>query len=72
MEYEIRLADQLDAHWATTFEGMQLRRDPSDRGTTLRGQVVDQTALHGLLARIRDLGLTLLSVRAVDGNTPPD
>ncbi len=69
MEYEIRLADQLDDHWAAQFDGMQLHQEPADRGTTLRGHVVDQTALHGLLARIRDLGLTLLSIRSVDSDT---
>lgn len=69
MEYEIRLADHLDDHWASEFDGMQLQRDPVARSTTLRGHVVDQTALHGLLARTRDLGLTLLSVRRIDSDT---
>ena len=71
MEYEIRVADRLDDHWATRFDGMRLRRDPGDRGTTLRGPVTDQAALHGLLAQVRDLGLTLLSVRRVDDSDAP-
>lgn len=70
MEYEIILADWLDDRWSTTFEGMQLRRGPNGAGTSLRGHVTDQAALHGLLTRARDLGLTLLSVRCIDLHTP--
>jgi hypothetical protein len=63
--YEIRLEGRLDDRWATWFDGLTLARD-SDGTTTLRGEVVDQTALHGLLQRIRDLGMPLVSVTHLD------
>ncbi len=69
MEYEIVLADRLDDHWSTSFGGMHLRRGPDGDGTALRGHVADQAALHGVLARARDLGLTLLSVTCIDPDT---
>jgi hypothetical protein len=60
--YEISIQGRLDDRWSTWFDGMVLLPGPA--GTTLlRGTVVDQAALHGLLARLRDLGLPLLSVR---------
>ncbi len=60
---EIRLDGQLDARWADWFDGMALV--PHDDGTTtLVGSVVDQAALHGLLRRVGDLGMTLISVNA--------
>ena len=62
--YEIRLEGRLDDRWATWFDGLTLAHDRD--GTTLRGEVVDQTALHGLLQRIRDLGLPLVSVTHLD------
>jgi hypothetical protein len=71
-QYEIRLQGQLDARWAAWFDGMSLTRETG--GTTLiRGQVVDQAALHGLLQKVRDVGLPLVSVRNVstDGSTAP-
>lgn len=59
--YRIRVQGHLDARWSTWFDGMSLTRE--DDGTTvLRGRVDDQSALHGLIQRIRDLGLTLLEV----------
>jgi hypothetical protein len=63
--YEIRVKGHLDGRWAAWFDGLQLTRD--DDGTTLfRGRVADQAALHGVLHRMRDLGLPLLSVVQVD------
>lgn len=63
--YEIRLRGRLDARWATWFDGLTLTRESG--GTTLiRGLVVDQSALHGLLQKVRDLGLPLLSVQQVE------
>ena len=60
---EIRLDGQLDARWADWFDGMTLV--PQDDGTTtLVGSVADQAALHGLLRRVGDLGMTLISVNA--------
>ena len=62
---EIRLRGHLDARWADWFEGMRMRRE-RDGTTTLSGPVVDQAALHGLLKKVRDLGLPLLSVMQVE------
>jgi hypothetical protein len=60
---EIRLDGQLDARWADWFDGMTLV--PHDDGTTtLVGPVADQAALQGLLRRVGDLGMTLISVNA--------
>lgn len=59
--YEIRIKGHLDDKWADWFEGLTITR--GDNGETLlRGPVSDQAALHGLLRRVRDLGLPLLSV----------
>ena len=59
--YEIRVEGQLGSRWATWFDGMSLTAE--DDGTTvIRGPVVDQAALHGLLHTLRDLGVTLLSL----------
>jgi hypothetical protein len=67
--YEIRLRGRLDPRWSSWFDGMTLTT--ADDGTsTLRGPVTDQAALHGLLARIRDLGLPLLSVTPLDAEHP--
>jgi hypothetical protein len=60
-QYAIRVVGHLDQRWANWFDGLTLTRQ--DDGTTvLDGPVVDQAALHGLLQKIRDLGLLLLSV----------
>jgi hypothetical protein len=59
--YEIRIQGHLDERWASWFDGMDVEPQPGGI-TTLRGAVVDQTALHGLLARLRDLGLPLVSI----------
>ncbi|KRE41093.1 hypothetical protein [Knoellia sp. Soil729] len=60
--YVIRVGGHLDPHWAAAF-GLALAHDP-DGTTLLTGVVADQAALHGTLARIRDLGVTLISVTA--------
>ncbi|WP_296602462.1 hypothetical protein [Nocardioides sp.] len=62
--YEIRLQGRLDERWAAWFEGMTVEPAP-DGVTLLRGQVLDQAALHGILARLRDLGIPLISVQPV-------
>ena len=59
--YEFRLKGHLDARWAERFEGLTLSHD-GDGTTILFGPVVDQAALYGLLRKVRDLGLPLLSV----------
>lgn len=61
--YEIRIKGHLDDKWASWFEGFSITR--ADNGETLlRGPVSDQAALHGVLRKVRDLGLPLLSVNA--------
>jgi hypothetical protein len=64
--YEIRVDGHLDDHWSSALGDLTLVR--LDDGTTsLTGPVVDQAHLHGLLARVRDLGAPLLTLRPVDG-----
>jgi hypothetical protein len=63
--YEIRLKGHLDDRWADWFEGLTITREENGE-TLLTGPVVDQAALYGLLRRVRDLGLPLLSVMQVD------
>ena len=59
--YEIRFQGRLDDKWVDWFDGLAL--DPQPEGVTLlSGPVIDQAALHGVLARLRDLGLPLVSV----------
>jgi hypothetical protein len=63
--YEIRVRGELAADWSTCFDGLLVANE--DRGeTVIVGPVPDQAALHGLLARVRDLGLPLLSLRMVE------
>lgn len=63
--YEFRVQGGLDARWSAWFEGLQVSSDEHGQ-TIIAGPVVDQAALHGLLAKVRDLGLPLLSVRQID------
>ncbi|MFD2614147.1 hypothetical protein [Paenibacillus gansuensis] len=65
--YEIRLKGHLDVRWTYLFEGLNLTHE-SDGTTILTVQVVDQPALYGLLRKVRDLGLPLVSVLQVDPN----
>jgi hypothetical protein len=60
--YEIRLKGHLEARWADWFDGLSLTQE-SDGTTVLSGSVVDQAALHGLLGKVRDLGLPLIAVQ---------
>jgi hypothetical protein len=71
--YAIRLKGHLDARWAAWFDGLSLSHE-RDGTTVIQGPIVDQAALHGLLRKVRDLGLPLLSVLQVDPNqaTEPD
>jgi len=59
--YVLRVSGHLDPHWAPSFGGLVLAHDP-DGTTTLTGAVADQAELHGILTRIRDLGVTLISL----------
>jgi len=65
--YEIRIQGSLGPDWADWFEGMKMRQE-GEGLTVLEGTVVDQAALHGLLARLRDLNLTLISVNPAMGS----
>ena len=62
--YEIRLQGQLEARWEAWFDGLAISLD-EDGNTLLSGPLADQAALHGLLRKVRDLGLPLLSVNLV-------
>jgi hypothetical protein len=62
--YEIRIKGILDERWTTWFEGLQVSSDGEE--TVISGSVTDQAALHGLLTKVRDLGLFLISVRRLD------
>jgi hypothetical protein len=65
VHYEIRVRGVLDGGWSAWFDGLQVTSD--ERGqTTIAGPIADQAGLHGLLAKIRDLGLELLEVRRTD------
>jgi hypothetical protein len=68
-QYEIRVKGHLDSRWTAWFEGMALTRE-SDGTTTIHGPVVDQAALHGVLHKLRDTGLPLISVTPHDPQQP--
>jgi hypothetical protein len=62
--YEIRIAGHLPTQWSDRFEGLSVTLEP-DGTTLLRGSVVDQAALYGLLKKVRDTGLTLIAVNQI-------
>lgn len=68
--HQIRIQGQLDQRWSEWFEGFTLVVD-SEGNTILTGPVIDQAALHGLLRRIGDLGVTLISVNILDQEQQP-
>jgi hypothetical protein len=68
--YEIRVESVLDEVWADWFGGLQLSRDGGQ--TVIVGLLPDQPALHGLLTKIADLGLSLISVRRLDADEAGD
>jgi hypothetical protein len=67
--YEIRVRGHLDARWANQFEDLTITLE-EDGDTLLTGPVIDQAALHGLLKKVRDLGLPLISVSPVEPGPP--
>ena len=68
--YDIRLQGHLDTRWAAWFEGLTLTHQ-SDGTTVIHGPVADQAALHGLLQKVRDTGLRLVSVICVEPDQLP-
>ena len=62
--YQIRLKGHLSRQWTSWFEGLTITLE-EDGDTLLTGTVIDQAALHGLLKKVRDLGMPLLSVNSV-------
>lgn len=68
--YRLRVAGRLDARWSPWFDGLTLTGE-DDGTTSLSGPVADQAQLHGLLARIRDLGVDLLSVEVIGPDARP-
>ncbi len=67
--YEIRIKGYLDNRWTEWFDGLTITLE--DNGETrLTGTVVDQAALHGLLKKVRDLGMELLSVNRIESGQP--
>jgi len=65
--YKIRIQGHLGAQWSPWFDGLSLTNEP-DGTTLICGPVADQSALHGLLQKVRDLGLPLVSVTQVDAD----
>ena len=63
-QYEIRVTGVLDSRWAAWFNGLQISGQGEE--TVICGLLPDQPALHGLLTKVRDLGLCLISVRRLD------
>jgi hypothetical protein len=62
--YEIRVRDVLDSRWTAWFDGLQVTGEGEE--TVICGLLADQPALYGLLTKVRDLGLCLISVRRLD------
>ena len=69
--YEIRVKGRLDQHWSSWFDGLTLGYEGDDI-TVLRGPLVDEAALHGVLNKVRDLALPLLGVSRVPENKKRD
>jgi hypothetical protein len=67
MIYQIRINGLLDCQWTDWFGGMTISAT-EDGDTLLTGQVEDQAALHGLLRRVRDLGMPLMSVSPIESD----
>jgi hypothetical protein len=65
--YEIRVKGRLDPRWSEWFDGLQVTNEPNGEAL-LSGYIADQAALHGVLAKVRDLNLHLISVTSVDSD----
>ena len=69
--YEIRIKGHLESRWADRFEGLTITLE-DDGNTLLSGLIADQAALHGLLKKVRDLGMPLISVSPVEPGPSSD
>jgi hypothetical protein len=69
--YQIRVDGHLDDHWSAWFGNLTLSHE-GEGTTSLSGVVADQAELHGMLMKVRDLGLTLLSVAVIDSSDDAD
>jgi len=67
--YRIRFREQLDQRWSAWLGGLEVIHEANGE-TVLTGEVVDQAALHGLLSKVRDLHLTLISVNPLEADSP--
>jgi len=67
--YQIRLKEKLDQRWSDWLGGLKMIHEVNGE-TVLVGEVVDQAALHGLLSKVRDLQLTLISVSPLEADSP--
>lgn len=67
--FQIRIKGHLSQQWTDWFEGMTITLE-EDGSTLLSGSVLDQSALHGILKKIRNLGMPLLSIHSVDADQP--
>ena len=65
MKYKIRIKGYMDTKWADWFDGFSIGYE-GENTTIMLGEIVDDAALHGVLKRIRDLGITLLSINIQD------
>jgi hypothetical protein len=71
LRVEIRVKGQIDEHWSSWFEDLTLTYTDQDE-TVLSGTVADESALYGLIARLRDLGLALVSVDSEEASVDPE
>ena len=69
--YTFKIKGHLGQQWINWFDGLTVTLE-EDGNTLLSGPVIDQSALHGILKKIRDLGMPLLSVNFTDSNQPPE
>ncbi len=65
--YQIRLKGHLDSHWSAWFDGLSISNEANGE-VVLRGPLADQAALHGVLIKVRDLGMPLLAIMTVAGD----
>ena len=70
-DYEVRIAGHLAARWSAWFDGLTITTEP-DGTTAIRGPVVDQAALHGLIQKVRDVGIPLISLTQLPPEPPAD